>query len=207
LHELGRVAIARGNLTAAVYHLREALAIVARRTERWYLVLPLASLTLIAAETGRMEVAARLAGAVAAMRQQIAVAVWRAAEPALARATALARAGLAEATFVASWAAGQAMSPAALVEAGLGIAPAASAPPASGVARVESAAARELASLTSRELEVLGLLAAGKSNQEIADALFVGRGTVRSHVSAILAKLDVKTRTEAAHLAHHHGLV
>jgi len=61
--------------------------------------------------------------------------------------------------------------------------------------------------LTPRELEVLGQLAEGKRNAEIADALFIGTGTVRTHVSNILAKLDARTRTEAAALGRRHGLV
>ena len=61
--------------------------------------------------------------------------------------------------------------------------------------------------LTPRELEVLRLVAKGRSNAEIAAALFIGPGTVRTHVSAILAKLNAKSRTEAAHLALRSGLV
>lgn len=61
--------------------------------------------------------------------------------------------------------------------------------------------------LTERELEVLRLLAAGRTNQEIGEALFISTGTARTHVSNILAKLDVRTRTEAAHVAHGRGLL
>jgi DNA-binding NarL/FixJ family response regulator len=61
--------------------------------------------------------------------------------------------------------------------------------------------------LTSRELEVLGLLAAGRSNPEIAEALFVTRATARTHVANILAKLGVGSRTEAATYAQRHGLL
>jgi DNA-binding NarL/FixJ family response regulator len=52
--------------------------------------------------------------------------------------------------------------------------------------------------LTEREIDVLRLLAEGKSNQEIADALVIGRTTVKFHLDNIYAKLNVKTRTEAA---------
>lgn len=52
--------------------------------------------------------------------------------------------------------------------------------------------------LTEREREILGLLAEGLSNQEIADRLVISIGTVRVHVHAILHKLDVKDRTQAA---------
>jgi LuxR family maltose regulon positive regulatory protein len=51
--------------------------------------------------------------------------------------------------------------------------------------------------LTPRELEVLGLVARGLSNREIADALFVTLGTVKKHLNNIFSKLDVKNRTQA----------
>jgi NarL family two-component system response regulator LiaR len=61
--------------------------------------------------------------------------------------------------------------------------------------------------LTVREREVLGLLAAGLSNKEIADELTLSVGTVRLHVSNILTKLDAPNRTSAAIMAVKHGLV
>jgi DNA-binding NarL/FixJ family response regulator len=60
--------------------------------------------------------------------------------------------------------------------------------------------------LTEREVEVLRLIAKGLSNSDIADRLFLSDGTVRNHVSAILAKLDVSDRTQAAVIAIQHGL-
>jgi NarL family two-component system response regulator LiaR len=61
--------------------------------------------------------------------------------------------------------------------------------------------------LTSREREVLRLIAQGKSNQEIADELFITLKTVKTHVSNILAKLEVDDRTKAAIYAFKHGIV
>jgi two-component system, NarL family, response regulator len=55
--------------------------------------------------------------------------------------------------------------------------------------------------LTSRELEVLALIAAGHTNQQIAEELFITAGTVRVHVHAILQKLNVTDRTQAAIIA------
>lgn len=61
--------------------------------------------------------------------------------------------------------------------------------------------------LTSREREVLDLIAQGKSNQQIADELFITLKTVKTHVSNILAKLEVDDRTKAALYAVKHGKV
>jgi NarL family two-component system response regulator LiaR len=60
--------------------------------------------------------------------------------------------------------------------------------------------------LTPRELEVLKLIGQGKSNQEIADELIIGIKTVKTHVSNILAKLNVEDRTQAAIYVHKHKL-
>jgi two-component system NarL family response regulator len=61
--------------------------------------------------------------------------------------------------------------------------------------------------LTKREQEILALLAAGKSNQEVADLLYITTGTVRVHMHAILQKLDVKDRTQAVILAIQKGWI
>jgi DNA-binding NarL/FixJ family response regulator len=59
--------------------------------------------------------------------------------------------------------------------------------------------------LTGRELDVLRLLARGLSNTDIADRLALSEGTVRNYISAILAKLDLSDRTQAAVLAIQQG--
>jgi DNA-binding NarL/FixJ family response regulator len=67
------------------------------------------------------------------------------------------------------------------------------------------AVAGGLDSLTSREREVLAELAQGRSNREIARALYVSEKTVKAHVSSVLAKLGVQDRTQAALLAVRHS--
>jgi len=65
----------------------------------------------------------------------------------------------------------------------------------------------ERASLTERELEVLGLVVAGRTNPEIGLALSISLGTVRTHVSHILEKLGAASRAEATAIAIRRGLV
>jgi DNA-binding NarL/FixJ family response regulator len=65
----------------------------------------------------------------------------------------------------------------------------------------------EGAALTRRELEVLGLVAEGATDKEIAEALCISLHTVKSHMRNILAKLHVSGRSEAARYARHKGLV
>jgi len=79
------------------------------------------------------------------------------------------------------------------------------APEAAGLVTARPAGeARGIGALTGRERDVLELLAAGQSNREVARTLHISEKTVKTHVSAVLAKLGVADRTQAALLAVRH---
>jgi DNA-binding NarL/FixJ family response regulator len=65
----------------------------------------------------------------------------------------------------------------------------------------------KLEQLTVREVEVLGLLAKGSTNAEIADALFISEATVKTHVSNLFTKLDLRDRVQAVVFAYESGLI
>ncbi len=65
----------------------------------------------------------------------------------------------------------------------------------------------KLEQLTEREVEVLQLLAKGTTNAEIAEVLFIGEATVKTHISNIFTKLDLRDRVQAVVFAYESGLV
>jgi len=95
----------------------------------------------------------------------------------------------------------------ALAAGGTMIHPALTARAERELAKPAAEGSAEAAELTTREREVLRLLAAGYSNREIAKALFVAEGTVKNHVSNILTKMGVRDRTRAVLKAAEWGVL
>jgi DNA-binding NarL/FixJ family response regulator len=134
------------------------------------------------------------------------------------------RAAMGEERFVATWAAGQAMTLDAAVAESLAetevallptqppgppapgpIVVSAAAPTASGPTMAD-AEARTVAGLTRREVEILRLIAAGRSNREIADDLALSVRTVERHITNLYTKIDVGGRADATAFVFRHGL-
>jgi NarL family two-component system response regulator LiaR len=72
---------------------------------------------------------------------------------------------------------------------------------------VLNVARKEQLGLTNRELEILELIAAGLSNREIAERLYVSENTVKTHAASVFEKLNAKRRTQAVQLAKEAGLI
>jgi DNA-binding CsgD family transcriptional regulator len=200
--QLGELATDRGELDRAEALGREGLRRAWAIGERRYLAGALAGLARTAAARGDPARAARLYGAVDAVLEATGANLPMTAVLGYERARAAVRAALGEPAFAAARAGGRALPlPEAVAEAGRGAAPAAAAAGAERAARTGAPAG-----LTARELEVLRLVAAGHTNREIGAALLVTRRTAATHVTHILAKLGVESRTAAGAWAVRHGL-
>jgi DNA-binding CsgD family transcriptional regulator len=203
LCDLGLVSHEAGDTRAAAQHYAESLHWLWEGGDVWYLASALEGLAAVALDAGQASEAAQLLGAAAALRERSGGAVWPDERARLAHSVTAARAALGDEVYAREAAAGRALSlPEVVAQA---IAMAAAFPSVSSP--TQAPLPDDAFGLSPREREVLHMLALGKSNPEIAEVLFIGRGTVRTHVSNILAKLGATTRTEAAMIARDHGLL
>ena len=195
---LGYVVRGEGDAARALPLFAEGMALADEEGDRRLLALGLAGVAGLAAEWGQPERAARFFGA-AALEEGGATPIAPAYRATNERDLAAVRATLGEEAFAAAWAAGRALGlEAAMAEAttlALG-APSPAAPEPAVAAR-----------LTPREAEVLRLLVDGRTDREIGEALFISHRTVMTHVSNLLAKLGVESRTAAVARALRDGLV
>jgi non-specific serine/threonine protein kinase len=210
LRGLGYIALADGAADQAATHFGESFVRNREPRERRAAAGCVAALAGVALARGQPERAARLLGVATAVLEAAGIPrLYPFDQPSYNRTRTAARAALGEAAFAAAEAAGRGLTPEeALAEALL--AGVASPSPASSVGTLivpRTPSAAPSVALSERELEVLRLLAAGKSNPEIAETLVISRNTVYRHVNHIFTKLGVQNRTEAATLAHRQGLV
>jgi predicted ATPase/DNA-binding CsgD family transcriptional regulator len=180
---------------------REGLRIAWTIGERRYFAGALAGLARTVAARGDLEWSARLYGAVDALLETTGANLPMTALPSFAPAREALRATLGEDAFAAAWADGHALQPAEILA---NAEREAVAPIAARQQRPGRSAAPS--GLTARELDVLRLVAAGRTNREIAAALFVTQRTAATHVSHILTKLGVESRVEAGAWAVRRGL-
>lgn len=194
---LGDVARAQGHLERADSLYREGLALNWRHKDPENLSWILIGLAAVAVANAQAQRAASLIGLAEAIRESIAAPFMPAERYDLEHVAGAARTQLGAARFAAAHAAGRAQDPARGIQDLLNVERGPADPVGhSGVPH----------GLTPRELQVLRLLAGGASNQGIAETLFISTPTVKAHVTNILAKLALDSRTAAASYAHRHGL-
>ena len=191
----GLVAFALNNPAAALERYRDALTLTSDLRTPEGIVRGLAGVAIVAAGEDPIT-AARLFAASAAASESSGYTSALPERAVFDRATDTVRAVLGRPSFQEAWAAGQTLSPdQALAEAVDWLAAALRAVPPAPRPQVSG-----LNALTPRERQVLRLLVAGRSNKDIAVELFISTATVKRHVSNILAKLEVTTRSAA--IAH-----
>lgn len=156
----------------------------------------------LAALVGQGAIAIRLFGAATRYRTAGALCPSRAASQRRDEILAEACQRMGEAAYAEEWVKGEALSQTAM----LAEVAAFTLPLASQHAAEAQPSPRDDAGLTRRETDVLRLVAAGKEDKEIAEALFIGSSTVRWHLNHVLRKLHVDSRTAAAVWATRHGI-
>ena len=157
----------------------------------------------LAARWHGAERAARLFGAAAAVQEASGLPVEPAFRDAHHRDVAAVQAALGEDAFSAAWEAGAVLPLEQAIAEASTVAELNPRPSADAVAPPEASPF----GLTPRELDVLRLLAEGRTDKEIGAALFISHRTAMNHVARILAKLDAPSRAVAAREAARHGLL
>lgn len=181
-----------GDAETAAAQFEESLTLFIEFGDRWFCVIVLESAAFLAAEAGDAERAVRLLGAADTVLGTIAVPLLAWFRERRDRVLAEARSQLGDGRFAAAWEEGTRVPLGAAVEI---IAP-------------ESAdvAVDAPDGLTARELEVLALVAEGRTDADVAESLVVSVRTVHAHLRSIYRKLDVRTRSAATRYALEHGL-
>jgi predicted ATPase/DNA-binding CsgD family transcriptional regulator len=217
LFRLATLAAASDPAGSAALH-AEALAVRWEVGDRRGIAEGLEGVAKLAAKRGNADRAARLLGAAEGLRESIAAPLPERDRPDYDRLVSATRTAIGRDAYAAAVAAGRTTALQEIVasasneaneSAGGQPAPAVETAPKSALVPARPSTESEALTerLTSREIEVLRLIAEGCSNREIADRLYISHRTAMQHVANILGKLDVNSRTAAAAYAHRHGLL
>lgn len=196
LNGLGVLARREGQPGRAAELLGESLTLHRDLGDRWRTASVLEELGGVSASTGDPERAAVLLGAAGALRRALSDPVPPCERPDREHDAALARAGLDEAAFARARTRGEAMALEHAYEYAL-----------EKERHPATEAPDPTAGLSAREVEVLGLVAEGLTDHQVADTLYLSPRTVGQHLRNVYRKLDVNSRTAATRAAIGRGLI
>jgi non-specific serine/threonine protein kinase len=197
-----QAALAKRDHARAARLCEECLALTRSLDYRSGIAYSLVGLASVAMASGQAERAVRLLGAADAVLEAMDVPVSFNYEQ-QRQTHAAGRAALSEAAFAGAWEAGRALTPGQV----LADAVITGVPNAHSAATALASGPGSDAGLSPRELEVLRLIVAGRTDKEIAEELFISPRTAQGHVAHIFAKLNVSSRTAAATTALQASLV
>ena len=200
LSAFGKVLAAEGDYAAAQALYEESLILLRELDEKWMIAASLVGLGQVVATEHKLAWAAQIWGAADTLRNALSIPIPPVELTDYERSLSSVRVHLGERAFVAAWAQGQAMT-AQQALAAHGQKPIS--PPST---TSSSPAPNYPAGLTAREVEVLGLLASGLTDLQIADKLVLSPRTVHAHISSIYSKLGVSSRSAATRYAIEHHL-
>jgi predicted ATPase/DNA-binding CsgD family transcriptional regulator len=208
LNDLGWVALLGGDLDRAEALHKESLALSKELGGSHRAFVFLEGLACDAGANGEAERAAKLFGAAQALREAtgfpLEPAMRALAEPYLVGA----RSRLEESAWTEAWEEGRAMSMETAIEYALSEEePSTITSSAAPTEQLSTPVSEHPAGLTPREVEVLGLVAEGLTNPQVAQRLFLSPRTVQRHLNSVYRKLGVSSRTAATHLALEHDLL
>ncbi len=202
LFGLGLTATDLGDFARAMAHFHEGLSLAVAKGNLGNVIDGIECVAKVAAVTGRAEEAIRLYGAGDRLREELSFPLSPADLSYVAPVMQGLRDALGADRFAAAWTDGRLLTQAQALAVALAFRLETAEPVTLPVERPAAAHG-----LTTRELEVLRLLAAGNSNREISELLFISPMTVARHVANLNDKLGVDSRAKATAYAHQHGLV
>ena len=207
IDNLGWAALLRGDHERAKSYYDESLALCEELGDKLIATESLEGLACISASEGEAERAARLFGAVEALREAVGYRHTPVEDALREPYLATARSRLGEAAWEEWQAKGRAMELEEAIGYALSGEDLSATSPSSATAKPSPSFAPEHpGGLTSREVEVLGLVAKGMTSAQIAKELFVSPRTVEAHITSIYHKLGVSSRAAATRFALEHGL-
>jgi predicted ATPase/DNA-binding CsgD family transcriptional regulator len=204
---LARVEARQGNYEAACSRYDEILTLAREIGDKAGIAVYLGQLAEVVAAQGEGTWAARLWGAAEVLREAIGAPLIPVFRPGYERAVAAVRTRLGGHEFAAAWAEGRAMTPEQALAAKGQVTIPALMPTEPFSASLTTSPASYPAGLTTREAEVLRLLAQGLTSAQIAEQLVISVVTVNFHVRSIYSKLGVHSRSEATRYTIEHHLM